>query len=108
MPYVFYLKLRAGKLHLIADAFSRSPVTKPTDKDIDNNMLRYIAACDAPLTDVLFQAAESEEYKHILKHIQNRVSPNSLPPNDPCRGLLSFWSDLSISEDQKINNLRWI
>ena len=44
----------------------------------------------------------SPEYKLLITYIQQRIDPNSLNPDDPCRQFLSVWSCLSISEDRKL------
>ena len=89
-------------MHLIADAFSRRPVDKPTEEDNDIYAARQITACDAPLREVIYQAAEDEDYKEILDRIDRRHHPNQTPPDSPTRALTSIWDKLSISEDYKL------
>jgi len=52
LPYVFNLTWCEGKLHLIADAFSRRPVDKPDDPD--KLLVRAVAACDMALRDIIY------------------------------------------------------
>ena len=97
LPYVFNLTWCEGKLHLIADAFSRRPVDKPDDPD--KLLVRAVAACDMALRDIIFSASKYDDYSSCVDAILARTPVNSLPPDHPAREYKSHWDKLSVSED---------
>ena len=100
MPYVFELNWRAGKLHLIADAFSRAPVSPP--EPLDDAALRQVASLDSSLEPTIRAAAERNDYMQILTAVKDRKDPNDLPPDHPAKGLNSIWQYLSTSTDDRL------
>ena len=67
MPYVFNLNWYAGKLHLIADTFSRAPVSPPEPSE--DSTLRQVSAIDASLESTIRAAAKDENYRKVLDAI---------------------------------------
>ena len=103
MPYSFTINWKAGKLNLIADAFSRSPVSIPNilEQDEDHSV-RYISSCDLSLKECIYSSADSATYKKIIQNVLERKIPSDLHPSNPCQQYASFWHSLSVSEDKKL------
>ena len=101
MPFTFDVEWRAGKTNLIADAFSRSPVGKPTLEDHDALAVRRLAACDASIFQDLQHAAKSTQYQALVSLVRQKSNFNSLPVGDPNRRFLSVANYLSLSEDEQ-------
>ena len=101
MPYVFDLNWKAGKLNLIADAFSRSPVSSADLFQGEDHSIRTIASFDSPLKECLYEASSHSDYKAVLNLIIDRKDPADLHPNHPCQQYASIWHSLSLSLDKR-------
>ena len=102
MPYVFEVNWKAGKLNMIADAFSRAPVSLPELSDTDECFMCYIGGCDLALKDGIYNAANSDEYRKVIACILERKDLNNLPPQHPAQQYASFWHSLSVSEKKDL------
>ena len=100
MPYTFELNWKAGKVHLIADAFSRTPVGPPEPQDI--HAVWQIAAVDKPLEQTILTGAMTNDYQSTLRAIKDRKDPSNLPPDHPARELEAIWQYLPISEQENL------
>ena len=99
-PYVFDLTWKAGKVNLIADAFSRRPVSSPGSSD--HLLVRSVAAYDEDLHQIFSSTKVSPEYSLLKEAIISRKPVSSLPPDHPAHCYQSVWSLLSVGEDDLI------
>ena len=98
IDYSFVLEWCEGKLHKIADALSRYPVSQPTalnpNNDISNIPILSIAG--ATSNNLIVAAGKDPTYQLILEALQKKTKPMHLHPSHPARTLKPMWSTLSI------------
>ena len=98
IDYSFVLEWCEGKLHKIADALSRYPVSQPTalnpNNDISNIPILSIAG--ATSNNLIVAAGKDSTYQLILEALQKKTKPMHLHPSHPARTLKPMWSTLSI------------
>ena len=102
--YNFNLSWCEGKINLIADALSRSPVFPASEAESDG----FIDVCHAistlkkdpdPILAPMIAAAKADiDYQSIIQSLGKTKNPKSLPFNHPGRQLNSVWSQLSFDE----------
>ena len=75
--YNFELKWAEGKGHLIADAFSRQPTSKPTD----HNKLNYVSTIPMAAKPILMLVVNTnEDYKAIITALKVKKNIHNLLP----------------------------
>ena len=102
-PYAFNLVWHPGKTHLIADAFSRQPVSKPRPEDNaetdERPILRQLKTSQDLQTSLETAAKEDEAYQQLYQAVQSHRHPKSLPSDHPARRFSSVWSQLSTDDN---------
>ena len=91
-----------GRINLIADALSRSPVfpAKEEDEEETEEICNHTLdkSHDPILDNLIKEANESKTYQQIIKAIKTEKNPKKLPTTHPGRQLNSVWCDLSIQD----------
>ena len=78
-----------GKLNLIADALSRSPVFQPDAEEVDDVLVQALKVEVEPMDPQLLQiveaAAKCSEYQRLTEVVKGTLSLNKLPTDHPAR-----------------------
>ena len=93
----FTLEWQPGKVHLLADCLSRSPVEAMEQDWTEDNEVVCRRIMEDPSFDMILDNAD-EEYSQIIKHIKE--DPKGSPKNHPIlRAYQQVWDKLSLIEE---------
>ena len=80
----FRSQWKAGKTHLIVDAFSRAPISRPEDFDeedstLDRAHVSHLRDTTTQLDDFISAASEDDEYKSLIAHLKQGDTIKKIP-----------------------------
>ena len=99
--YNFDLTWQEGKINLIADSLSRSPVFPAKEEEETEEICNHtLDTTHDPILDNLIKEVSScTTYQQIIKAIKEVKNPKKLPTTHPAQQLNSVWNNLSIQDN---------
>ena len=103
LGFQYKVEYLPGKLNLIADALSRSPVFQPDAEEVDDVLVQAmkveIEPTDPQLSQIIEAAKECPEYQQIVRAVKNALPWNELPVDHPARKYQNFSKSMAFEAE---------